>query len=91
MGRCRLRRMVARGRLPEEPLRFAQQELVVHEGLVADVLPADQALAVDEERAVQRLLLEVVVAAIGLERFQRVVGHKRQRDRARPCSCRSIA
>ena len=34
-----------------------------------------QAGAVDEERAVQRLLLEVVVAAIGLEGVERAVGH----------------
>ncbi|NJR75341.1 MAG: hypothetical protein HC773_20265 [Scytonema sp. CRU_2_7] len=44
----------------EQPLRLAEQELVVHERLVADVLPADEAALVDEECPVQGLLLEVV-------------------------------
>src|SRR5688500_12597693 len=48
----------------EEALGLFGDERGVREGLVADVAPADAALGVDQERAVERGLLEVVVAVV---------------------------
>ncbi|GIT78090.1 MAG: hypothetical protein Ct9H300mP32_4720 [Verrucomicrobiota bacterium] len=55
--------------LGEKALGFLEEEFDLGKRLVADVLPADEALPVDEEGAVQWLLLEVVVGAILLEDF----------------------
>src|SRR5690242_9555809 len=51
----------------EQPFGFAEDELGVHEGFIADVLPAEAARAVDHERAVQGAVLEVVEGPVGPE------------------------
>ena len=63
--------------MPQQSFGFTDQKLVVGEGIEADVLPADQAGAVDDKGGVERLVLEVVEAAIGLEGAERVVGEER--------------
>src|SRR5262249_25944436 len=57
---------------PQQPPRFLQHKIRVHERLVADVLPADAAGGVDQECAMKRHVLKIVVGAIGLE--DRTVG-----------------
>ena len=67
--------------LGEKALGFLEEEFDLGERLVADVLPADEALPVDEEGAVQWLLLEVVIGTILLEDGQRGVGDEGEGER----------
>ncbi len=55
----------------QQSLRFLQQKLVIHEWLVADVLPADSAILIDQERAVKWLRFEIVVRPKRLKDIQR--------------------
>jgi hypothetical protein len=54
----------------QQALGFAQHKIRIHERLVTDVLPADEALAVDQEDAVQRLPLEVVERPVFSENLE---------------------
>ena len=65
----------------QQPLRLVQHELGVHERFVADVLPADEAGAVDQKRAVQWHVLEIVVGPIGAEDGSIGVGDEGKSDR----------
>src|SRR5438105_4806915 len=51
----------------QQSFRFAEQELRLLERLEADVLPADAAVTVDQEGAVQRQVLEIVITTVRLE------------------------
>src|SRR5438105_175397 len=65
---------------PQQPLRLLQQKLRIRERLVADVLPPDPAAAIDQEGAMQRHLLEVVIGPIRPEHLQAVVRKQRKRE-----------
>ena len=65
--------------LGQQSLCFIEEKCRVRKRLVADVLPADSAAAVDHESPMQRLLLEIVVTPISPENIQLVVTEKRQR------------
>jgi hypothetical protein len=53
--------------LPEQALEFADRERHVHKRFSAHVIPTRKTVAVDQKRAVQRDLFEVVVGAVRLE------------------------
>ncbi len=59
--------IISRNLLVQQPSGFVEDEVGVHEGFVADVVPADEAGAVDQERAVQRHVFKVVVGAVSTE------------------------
>ena len=63
-------------RLREQPLRLFQQELGVREWFVADILPADETVTVDQKRTVKFHVLEVVVTAVFFEDVK--APHRRQ-------------
>src|ERR1043166_6093134 len=66
----------------KQPLRLLEEELRVHEGLVGDVLPSDAAARavrrVDQERPVERRILEVVPAPVHLEDLLLGIGQHRE-------------
>lgn len=66
----------------EETHAFLKQPLRVHEGLIADFLPANAATAVDEEGAVKRHFFEIVIGAVGFELIERRIGEERERERS---------
>ncbi len=69
---------------PLEPVQLRQQRLDVPEGAIADIGPADQAVTVDDERAVQRLAVVLVGAwqrlPDAVSQRGRVIGVAEQRD-----------
>ena len=54
------------------------QETDVHEGLVADVLPADTSFPIDQDCSVKRLAFEIIEATEGLEHVEIWVWSQRQ-------------
>ena len=80
---CRSRRSWARmatDGISVQPFQFGQQRLDVGERAIADVGPADQAVAIDDEGAVQRL---AVVRIPARDRLPDAVGQRRPRGRGR--------
>ena len=63
----------------QKPFGFVQNKLRLHERFVANVLPADFALGINKKCAVQREILEVIVAAVRLEDFERFIRNQRER------------
>lgn len=51
----------------QEALGFFEEERKVHEGLVADVDPADAIVSVEEDGGVEGVVFEVVEGAEGFE------------------------
>ena len=58
------------GRQFQEALGFFEEELGFVERFVADVLPTNESLRVDEEGAMERHFFEIIVGAIGFEDVQ---------------------
>ena len=73
--------IISRNLLVQQPSGFVEDEVGVHEGFVADVVPADEAGAVDQERAVQRHVFKVVVGAVSTEHRSIGVRDEREVDR----------
>src|SRR5687767_11603660 len=67
--------------LRQQPPALLQEERDVLERLGPDVAPPDQAVGVDQERAVQRGALEVVVAVVLAEEVEAGVGDEGEGER----------
>ena len=64
--------------LGQQSLRFGEQKVGVHKRLVADVLPADVTVGVDQIGAVQRDVFKIVVGPILAKHVERSVGDQRE-------------
>src|SRR3546814_15652928 len=62
-----------------QALRFGEQKIRIGERLEADVLPADETVAIDQKSAVERHLLEVIVSPIRFEHGERFIGNDGKR------------
>lgn len=63
------------GMVGEQALCLLQEEVGFHEGFVADILPEDAALWVDEECPVEGGVFVIVISAVLLEDFEGVIGN----------------
>lgn len=64
-----------------ESLAFFDQKIQIHERFVADVLPANSSVGINDKCAVQRGFFEIVIAAVFLKNFHLRIGHQWKRKR----------
>ena len=62
----------------QQAFGFVEQELEVREGLKSNILPAHAVLSVDQERGMQRGVLEIVKSTIGFERRKLLIRNQRK-------------